>query len=52
MTIIEVCRAHNEAGIPVIRRDEEELIPEREEDVDEMSDLDYHGQFESFTPRY
>ena len=46
-----ICRAHNRAGVSMIRRDEEEQGPERDEDAGELSDLEYHGQFESFTHR-
>ena len=47
--IAAMCLSHNLRGIPVLCDDPDEA-PDREEDVGELSDLDYHGQFERFTP--
>lgn len=50
MTPVEIARAFNERGVPIVDPDEyEAAVPARVEDVDELSDLDYHGQFERFT---
>ena len=45
-----ICRAHNRAGVSMLRRDEDEPDESRAEDVDEVSDLDLMGRFERFTP--
>jgi len=50
--LIEAVRRCNEKGIPFLQRhDEDEPIEDREEDVNEASDLDLMGRFERFTPR-
>lgn len=51
MTPVEIARAFNDRGVPVVEPDEyEDAVPARVEDVDEVSDLDLMGRFERFTP--
>lgn len=49
MTPEQIARAFNDHGVPLIRDEDE--IPERDEDVTELSDAEYHGYHERFTPR-
>ena len=49
MTLLEVLEVLNAKGSPFIVPEPEET-PTREEVITELSDLDYYGQHERFTP--
>jgi hypothetical protein len=50
--LLEAIRRSNEKGIPFLRRhDEDEPTEDRDEDIRELSDAEYHGQHERFTFR-